>query len=293
MNLESWRKHIDAVIADEGQILILADENGLPMWELPGLVTMGAPESHLDSGEVQAEIRAQEGSPVIDELVADGLGVADETGRIEPAQGPMRMLIVERAGHPRRAFFITHCVASGDSRPSNLTIHGVDLKDSLSFWPGVSIPLEVQKAEWEYWDTDASGEKYEKTRKLARVPLATKADGYTLRGPARSIIRDFIQDSFDAVNTLYGWEDDPHAVVDYGGGVDMSDDAFLRTTDDYVWDTVASTAKNRSISIKVDLWWPGDGRVVVRSSREPLEVEQRTWDRPILIVRVNTMREVD
>ncbi|HAT1360257.1 MULTISPECIES: hypothetical protein [Corynebacterium] len=292
MDFKSWRKHIDQVVEDEGYWVGLADENGYPLLDIPPFESLTLPRTRLATSEFEFLVHAPAGSPINDDLVADGIGVQDQEGRLIPAKGPTRMLIVVTPGNPRLSYFVNISSLSGISAPDQLTVKGVDGLDCLAFWPGVSIPVEVEKATFSDWSTDASGIQYEKTRRLARVPLATVADGYTLYGKARTVIRRFIQDSFDAVNALMGWTGDEHAVVDFGGGPDTTSEIYLRTSDDYVWDTIAGPAKNSGLYVHVDLWWPGDPAVTVRKDRASGETVSKTWERPMLIVRVDTMKEV-
>ncbi|MGV3071478.1 hypothetical protein ACEE90_03410 [Corynebacterium phoceense] len=292
MDFPQWRKHIDAVVADEGQWVGMLDENGVPMRDAGSIVSLSAPETRLATASLELVLAAGPGDPFVDELIAGGLGLQSATGTLLPAKGPTRMICVERVGRPRLPFTVTHSVVSGTAVPSQLTVHGVDTTDSLAWWPGVSIPMEWSNAKFSDWVTDASGTTYSKTRRLARVPFATKADGYTMRGQARTVIRNFIQDSLDAVNTLKGWTERPHMVVDFGGPADTSEELLLRTSDDYVWDTIAAPAKNFGLTVKVDLWWPGDPAVTVRTNRETGATATRTWPWPILIARVELMKEV-
>ena len=201
-----------------------------------------------------------------------------------PASGPTRLLCLVRPGE-RRVFAVTHAVAAGGLAPSTLTIHGVDLLDSLAWWPCPSVPIEWTKAKFSTWTTDASGVTYAWPRRLAPVEFATAADGYTVRGPARDTIRRLVQDSFDAVNTLMGWQENPHAAVDYAGAADTSPEVIVRVTDEPLLDTIADTARTAGISVDVDLWWPGDPPVTIRTPDRESTVAA-SWPHPMQIVRI-------
>lgn len=289
MDLTSWRKHIDYVVKDEGQWLGILDENGLPLYELPAYSSVSFPEAHLDASSAEVVVPVSAGDTVLDDLVGEGLGVQDAAGRLVPASGPTRLLMLARPGE-RRVGTVTHTVAGGVSAPSTLTVHAVDLLNGLSWWPCPSIPVEWGRAQFTDWDTDASGEKYTSSRRLAQLQFATNADGYTKRGAAVSVIRDLIQDSFDAVNSLYGWADNPHAVVEYPTGVDESPEVFIRVNDDPVLDTVAEHARSAGVGIEVILWWPGDDAVRVRTSRDPRAFGFKSWPHPVQIVRVSHVK---
>lgn len=160
----------------------------------------------------------------------------------------------------------------------------------LATWPCPSIPVEWGEHEFSEWSTDASNTKYTTPRTLAQLPFATKADGYTVSGSARDTVRKLIQDSFDAVNDLYGWADS-HAVVEFDSTPDDSPRVVIRVNDDPVLDTVAEVARSAGLGIEVRLWWPDDAPVQVRTKREPVQVAQSTWPSPKLIVRVYEVKE--
>ncbi|MGY0887122.1 hypothetical protein ACW675_07205 [Corynebacterium aurimucosum] len=285
MDLNDWRKHIRQAVADDGFWVGIANEDGMPFMEVPPFAALKFPRNRMAVSEFELTLHAPADTPIKDELIAEGIGVQDEAGRLVPASGPTRMLIVEVPGQPRLAYFITHATISGAGAPDTLVIKGVDAVDCLAFWPGPSIPLEVQKAKFQTWNEDASGEAYKTPRRLAQVPFATAADGYTMKGRARSVIRDFVDDSLKSVNALMGWAGDEHAVVDYSGGVDDSREIYLRTSDDYILDTIAAPLKNAGLYLRVDMWWPGDDPVVVRGG------STKSWDRPMLIIRIDSMKE--
>ena len=288
MDLAQWRKHIDAVVRDEGQWVGISDENGLPLYELSGTLTF--PESHLSAASAEVTVQVQPGDRVLDDLVGDGLGEVDAEGRLVPHSGQTRLLVLVRAGE-RRAATVTHSVVSGVSVPSQIVVHGVDLLDGLSTWPCPSIPAVWESAEFSEWSTDASGEQYATKRDLAQVQFTTRIDHYLERGPAKTVLREVIQDSFDAVNTLNGWSDDPHAVVAYESGEDTSPEIIVRINDDPVMDTIAEHARSAGVGIEVGLWWPGDDPVTVRVAHDSTETKQATWPHPIQVVRLTDFRE--
>ncbi|KXB52723.1 hypothetical protein [Corynebacterium sp. DNF00584] len=290
MDLTNWRKHIDRVVADEGQWLGILDENGLPLLELGGVISVTFPKARLTASSVEVEVSVQPGDRVLDELVGNGLGVQDSTGALVPANGPTRLLMMVRSDGQRRAATIIYTVVAGKSAPSTLTIHALDLLDGLAWWPCPSIPAEWKRAAFTEWRTDASGVTYVLPRELAQVRLATKADGYTMDGPAVSTVRNLIQDSLDAVNKLYGWDNQPHAVVAYDTQSDTSDRVLIRVNDDPVLDTVASACKVAGVGIDVSLWWPGDPPILCRNSVET--VAAHSWAHPIQIIHVNKIEEV-
>lgn len=284
MELAQWRKHIEQVVEDEGQWLGVLDEDGYPLYELGGLVRHSFPTFHLGESSVEVELSVTPGDRVLDDLVGEGLGVVDESGVLVPASGPARLLCLVRGGK-RVVALVTHSVVAGREVPSTLTVHGVGLNTMLLFWPCPSVPVEWASAGFSEWETDASGLTYSQARVLAQVQFATRADGYTKIGPGVTMISELVQDSFDAVNTLYGWVDDPHAVVEFAAGVDGSPEVAIRVNDDPVGDTISEPARVAGLGVFVDLWWPGDDPVRVRSADRGSfgEVE---FSHPVQVVRV-------
>lgn len=289
MELAEWRRHIDQVIADEGQWFGVLNEDGYPLYEFGGIAHVSFPETRLSVSSVEATVNVSPGDRILDDLVGEGLGEVDDAGRLKPANGPLRMLCHITPGE-RQTAYITHTVVEGRGTPSTLTIHGVDLMDALATWPCPSVPMEWGANDFEVWETDASNTKYNTPRTLAQLPFATKADGYTVSGPAKGTVRRLVQDSFDGVNALYGWSD-AHAVVEFDGTPDNSPRVVLRVNDDPVLDTVAEPARSAGLGIEVRLWWPGDEPVQVRTIRDPERTATSTWSAPKLIVRVYEVEE--
>lgn len=280
MDLTNWRKHIDQVVKDEGQWVGLLDENLLPILDFPPVVSLTAPKTRhqASSCEVVVDVTDGGGRKLMAELVGDGLGQLDEEKRLTPNDGPTRFVCVVRDGE-RVAYTVTHSVVEGAASPTTLTVHGVDLLDGLAWWPCPSSTSEWRSAKFQVWSQDASWIRYAKPRELARVKFIGTAIETTKRGKARDLIRNTIQDSFDAVNGLMGWSD-PHAFVDFDGGVDTSPQTGIRLDDSSVWDTLGQTAAQTGVEIEVDVWWPGDVPVTVRGGT------RRSWPYPVQIVRV-------
>lgn len=290
MDLAQWRAHIDQVVGDEGQWLGILDENGLPLYELGGVVSVNFPEQRLSASSVEVVLAVRAGDRVMDDLIGVGLGMQDDEGRLVPAAGATRLICLVREGE-RRVATITHSVVSGTAGPSSLTVHAIDLVDGLSWWPCPSIPVEWVNSDFSEWTKDASGGEYAQPRILAQVPFATKALGYTMDGQAVTVVRRLVQDSFDAVNDLYGWADDPHAVVEYPVENDASKRVLIRVNDDPIMDTIGEACRSAGLDIEVGLWWPGDAPVRVRTGRDPETFAEREFSHPVQVVRVFEMGE--
>lgn len=290
MDLSQWRKHIDRVVQDEGQWVGVADENGYPIYELVGKINF--PESHLQAASAEITVNVEPGDRILDDLVGDSLGQMDAAGRLVPANGPARLLVLVRPGE-RRAAIVTHVVVTGQATPSQVTVHGVDLLDSLASWPCPSINLEGwEMAKWQQRKTDASGVRYGKMREMAQLQFATKLYRYAKRGTARDVLRVIVQDSFDSVNKLYGWQDSPHAVVAFGGAKDTSGEVALRISDDSIWETIAETARAAGLTIDVELWWPGDPAIQVRADHDGKQTKAKTFTHPVQVVRIEQLEGV-
>ena len=285
MDLAQWRRHIDYVVETEGQWVGLLDENGWPLLDFPAVVNVQAPETRMaaSSVEVTADVSAGGGRRLLDELVADGLGKQEQNARLTPAVGAARFICLTRQAGERIVARVVHTVVAGGASPVTMAVHGTDLTEGLAWWPCPSAPQHWRNAQFSDWTTDASYLPYRKTRSLAKVQFATDTLATTKRGTARDLIRDVIQDAFDTVNAARGWSSDPHAYVDYGQtGRDTTPEVLIRLDDSYVWDTVAATALQSGVTIQVDLWWPGDAPVRVRSGA------LRTWPHPVQIVKVRS-----
>lgn len=290
MDLSQWRKHIDQVVKDEGQWVGVADEDGYPIYELTGKINF--PESHLQAASAEITVNVEPGDRILDDLVGDSLGQMDAAGRLVPANGPARLLVLVRPGE-RRAAIITHVVVTGQATPSQVTVHGVDLLDSLASWPCPSINLEGwEMAKWQQRKTDASGIRYGRVREMAQLQFATKLFRYAKRGTARDVLRVIVQDSFDSVNKLYGWDGEPHAVVVFGGAKDSSGEVALRISDDSVWETIAETARAAGLTIDVELWWPGDPAIQVRADHDGKTTKAKTFAHPVQVVRIEQLEGV-
>lgn len=298
MDLSRWRKHIDAVVADEGQWVGVLDENGYPIYTLGGLQNISFPENRLSPSSVEVTLAVSVGDQVVDDLAGEGLGRQDASGGELVAPGATRLIMLVRAGGERRAATITHTTISGGATPTSMTIHGVDLLDSLSWWPCPSIPVEWSRTSFTTQTTDVSRVTYVHPRDMAivrfsqlvaKVTAEGVVGGYAKTGAAVTVISDLIQDSFDAVNHLYGWMGKPHAVVVYEEKADGSPRVGVRVNDDPILDTVAEPARAAGVGIEVSLWWPGDEPLRVRrGDRGGFEV--KSFNHPIQVVRVSELK---
>ena len=269
MDFPEWQKHVNQVVADTGEWIGLANADGVPVCDFPAAESVEAPRTRLAVADHQVVIPARgriaPTNGIVERLLAPNIGVFDESGYLAPATGGNYLVVIARPGI-RLAFDAVFATGEGPSdAPERLTVGGVSLTDLLDAHPCPSIPHTWEGGEFTEWREDAGG-PYRKPRQLAPVELATRADGYTVTGPAVRVIRDLCQDSFDAVNALKGWAD-PHLVVDYGVVSASGERITIQVQDDPLWSTILAPAESAGVNVWVELWWPGDPPITVRGPR--------------------------
>lgn len=271
MDFSDWQRHVAQVVADCGEWIGLADGDGVPLCDFPAAESVSAPNTRLAIADrevvIPARGRIAPTSAPVEALIARDLGRFDEQGYLAPATEGDFMVIIARPGL-RLAFWVVFARAAGPAdAPDRLTVGGVSLTDALAFHPCPSIPL-TWTPNFETFEEDAGG-VYRSPRRLASVEMATRADGYTVTGPAVPVIRDLCQDSFDAVNAQHGWSADPHLVVDYGLASGIGERITIQVQDDYLWETIVAPAETAGVNVWVEMWWPGDPPFYTRGARQP------------------------
>lgn len=262
MDMIGWqrhRAHREQVMADTGQWVGLADENGVPICDLPPLLEMMAPQVRGEPGELElvTAVRSTRGllHTAVDELVAEGLGVQDGEGRLVPLTDPTRFVVVERPGD-RRAFRVTHVVAEGGwQAPATLMVHGISLLDMLNDHPAWSYPISITGT-WHRVNQDYAV-NFERERDLQDVQMAASTDGFVISGPADVAIHQLITESLAASYRAVGVADHPIRVAALQPATG-SPQILLRPTDDPLWETVAATALAAGVTVGATMWWPGD-----------------------------------
>lgn len=298
---QKWRSTVDAHIQDRGVWVGLLNEDWEPICTLvPKSGSFSESETRLSPPEVSFDSDGQrvgEPSLIVDELVAEDLGVFDERGLFRAKNDVARSVCVQRAGErQRQAYFLPYTDASVTDVVESLHVEGAGLLSLLEGWPAPSIP-ETWRGGFKVNRENAGG-VYKTPREYSLFEMTTKVDGYTVSGPAETAIRVVVQDSLDAVNAhmqeKYGWLDRPHLVVDWSDSGRESPEVLIPVQDDYVLPTVVDTARVAGVNISVDLWWPGDDPVVVRTSKPggPVVTGERSWSHPIAVARVEQMEVV-
>lgn len=257
---KAHRAHREAVVRDEGQWIGLADENGDPLMDLPTAVKMEAPATRLTPGSLELTLQVRDGSgvvhPVVSELVADRLGMVEPGGVFVPADGPARLVVVERPGE-RRAYKVKFAVAAGDGvSPQTLTIHALEVLNVLWELPCPTSRLSWRRDGYKTLERDPV-KPFERPWEIAQLTFGAQADGFSDEGPAEATIRQIITNSIDAVAEHEGWEI-PHVVVDQAATGRPSPHVVIQRTDDFIGDTVSEPALLSGVNITADWWLPGD-----------------------------------
>lgn len=265
------RRQREQYARDHGQWLGLVDQDGVPMVGLPQLSSMDWPETRGTPESIELSMRArtpkQRVHAAVDHLVAEKLGRVDAVGRLEPVSGPARLVALERPGIPRRAGKVTHVVADGDQiAPHTLTIHGVDLLGILDQLPCPSNPMswtgEFTRFERDWVGPPGEEAMFEQPRDLASTTMITVADGASVEGDADEVIFRLIDESLQAVYRVAGITSNPPYVAVLGERKATSRRLILRPTDQTIWQEVGEAAYNSGVSIRAELWWPGDPQPV-------------------------------
>lgn len=284
------RKHREQIIADTGQWVGLLDADGAPLMDLPPVVSMVAPEARGDPGSLELTVlcRSSHGiiHPVVTELIAKQLGVLNPEGKLVPVADQTRFVAIERAGVPRRVYWVTHTVARGDAdAPATLTLHGVGLTKLLSRFPAMSAPATWQQS-FKRFERDWVGPEnttlvFSTPHQLAGMKMVTVADGATLDGPAEATIRRLIAESLDAAFRVAGITKDLPIQVATTPTGRPSPRILLRPTDGPLLEEIAQPAAAAGVIITARMWWPGD-----------LPIVGLTLALPTVVVMVEQAKEV-
>lgn len=263
---DAHSKHRTQVAGDTGQWLGLVDEDFIPLLDLPPLSGMDWKDSRgaIDSVELTVNVRTPSGRPhaIVSELIADGLGRVDEVGKLIPFTGPARLISWQRPGGVRSTMRVTHTTAEGDAEsPHTLTIHGVSIKGYLDLLPCPSNPLSwtgnFTRFERDWVGPEDTTALFDHPRDLASCTMINVADGASVDGMADEVIYRLMQESFDAVHRVAGVEKPVYvAVLDAPRGEQQR--MIHRPTDQTIWQELGDRALTAGVSIRPQLWWPGD-----------------------------------
>lgn len=266
INWTDHKKHRRQVIKDTGEVLFLMDEDWVPFLRLPQVTAMEWPETRgvIDSVKLTVHVRTPSGRvhAVVDELVAENLGKVDMVGKLIPVTGPARSIRLEREGQ-ELAMLITHVVAEGDAHaPHTLTIHGVTMLSYLDLLPCPSNPVtwigEFTRFERDWVGPEDATETFDKPRDLAPMTMIAVADGASVDGMSDEVIYRLIAESLDAVHRVAGVTANPpyKAILDEPSGTPVR--LIHRPTDQTIWQEIGERALSAGVSVRAELWWPGD-----------------------------------
>lgn len=289
---ESWRRHVDYVVKTRGRWAGIGDGDGNPLFDLPDLTGIGAPEQWMASEDLEVTLPAAGPDGALHRatelLVMDGLRNFDPSGQLAPAEEEYTLLLAMRGNGgkvERRGGVITHADGrdpGGTGQPTELVIHALHFADVWRSTPAVSWPNAWWNATPYPNNSDESGIEYGRAWDMARIELATRSTFVFKHGPAGFVTRRLAQESLDAVMMTQvdpdgtRWVDDPYVVVEVPE-VDTTPDISLEARDGSLWDTVAGQAQNAGLILGARLWWPGDPPVrsweLANSSMEPAQVD--------------------
>ena len=219
---QRWRTTADAHVKDRGQWVGLLNEDWEPIATLaPKPGTFAETETRLTPPEVSFDADGQrdgETSLIVDELIAEDLGVFNERGLFLAKNDVARSVCVQRAGErQRQAYFLPYTDAETTEVVEGLHVEGAGLLSYLDGHPAPSIP-ESWRGGFKLNHENAGG-RYKVPRRYSLFEMTTRVDGYTVAGPAETAIRIVVQDSIDAVHAhmreLEQWGARPHMVVDW------------------------------------------------------------------------------
>lgn len=257
----SVQKHRKQALEDSGRWACLLDGDFEFLCDLPAFVEFSLPDTRNAVGDCEVSIPVfvdGELHPVVDDLVATGFIGGSFDGRVEPVVNRTRVVVFESVDGGRCSFRVVKVQAVGDSRnPHTLLLQGVSMLDYLAGLPAPSM-LGTWKSNVKSVDRDYAA-VFNKSRLLGDIRFSNVADGFTEVGPAETVIRRVIEQSVDATNRVLGVlvADSHIRVCPYGSGL-PSPTAWVRPTDDYLFDTIVGTAASAGVVVSADLWIPGD-----------------------------------
>lgn len=258
---DTYKKHREAVVREEGQYLGLLDHDGNLLCHLPPCIELQAPQARNAVTNLEATFPLHGDNPevlhpITEHLVAHDLGRLTPDGRFQPVIDHARLVIVERAG-ARRAYKVTHVKVEGiGDRPSQMTIYGASLIDfALGGIPCASFPGSWKPNTFRSFERD-EGAVYDTPREMAPIELAAIADGFSVHGPAEATLRRLIERSLQAAYDVTGH---PRGIVvdQHSTGL-PSPEVYIRPSDGYILDEIADIATMAGVHLYAHLWLPGD-----------------------------------
>lgn len=289
---ESWRKHVDYVVATRGRWYGLGDRDGTPLFTLPNPIAPNTPEQWQDTPDLELTFPAREPNGDINRLakllIMDDLKDFDPSGQL-PTAAEDYVILCAFPGKDgqvvRHGGAITHTGGddpANDGIPNNLTLHALNIGDAWKTIPAISWPISWYKARPYERNTDESNMPYSEPRAMARTEHATNTQFTLKHGPAVFVIGRLAQESIDASGFTQAdpdgtlWVDNPGVVVGMPT-TDTSPEISLTARDGMLWDTVIGQAQNAGVLLGTRIYWPGDEPIYtwtpIDSNTPPEEVD--------------------
>lgn len=289
---QSWRRHVDYVVATRGRWFGLGDGDGNPILTLPDPDDIDTPEQWAESEDLSFTMPALTPDytthPAAERLVTSAIGIFSRDGKLSTAIEDLTLL----AAYPgpggrvqRRGGVITHADGldeDNDGRIAEITISATNIMDVWKTTVAASWPAAWWRARPYERRDDEAGIRYTEPWDIARIELAIRTTFVWKHGHAGFVIRRLAQESLDANMATQKdpdgtvWVDDPYHVVEVPE-TDTSPEISLEARDDMLWETVIAQAQNAGIILGAYLWWPGDPAIrtwkPVKSTAKPDEVD--------------------
>ena len=290
-----WSRHALEVAENMGQYAAILDEDGLPLCDLPPLLNLQASRTRGEPASVVATVMVNAGKGIphrcVAHIMAEGLGEVDSEGRMKPIVDKTRFLFIRRSNYRNRVYWITHCVAKGNNpfAPSMIEIHGVEVLKMLDLFPAMSGPISWKENPFFDFTRDWKGEpnkiiQFKRPRRLADIQMATSADGTTIKGEAREVIRTVIDSSLQACWRIAGINKSDAPIMlnkKQRWDTKKTPELLLRPQDGPLLETISAPALAAGIDISAWMWFPFKGYI---------NEEVGTPMKPVILVDVTATR---
>ncbi|APT84514.1 hypothetical protein [Corynebacterium aquilae] len=292
MDWVAFKKHREQVIKDQGQWCGVLDQDGVPVYEMPAIISETTPQQRLELADAQVlvDISPVQGEPhPLLSILAESLW---DDWRNQPgvALKETRFWCVENAAG-RRVYKVAFIVLRGEGElPESMEINAQEVLGLVNGFVSVAYTGNWRDATGKNkfrsfdrdWAADEHGQggDFKKPRLMRAIEMPDRADGFTRAGGATAMVRRVLKESIEACYQGVGMTDPATwgVVVADPLTPDPADDLHVKIHPGYgpLWDEVAPVARMAGVKVLARFWLPGDSRVGV-----PTFV-----DKPTLIVDV-------
>lgn len=278
-NWDSHKRHREYVAKHHGQWIGLLDNNGTPLMDLPAPVEMRAGSSRNAPANIELTIpvagAAGATHPIVGELIADNLGKTTASGELAPVMDKTLFLAVERAGAPRRTYWVVMATVKGEDRPQTLTIQGVDCLKLLTRMPAMSSPdswrNNFARITRDWVGDSQQGSTLSRARWVCGVDMFGSTIQSSQQGAAFDVIGQMLTQCLQAAFRLAGITSNyPIQVAHYPQGRGRM--LLLRREDKSLLETIMPAAIAAGINIKASMWLPKDPPVAGLQLTQPTVV---------------------